>query len=52
MSNASTTTYNSQSVTLGPWLYHSFKYGATTNVADGLELNGFGVYFAPQDAFR
>jgi hypothetical protein len=52
MSNASTTTYNSQSLNLGPWLYHSFKYSATTNIADGLELNGFGVYFAPQDAFR
>lgn len=52
MTNASTTTYNSQSVNLGPWLYHSFKYQATTNVADGLELNGFGTYFAPQDAFR
>jgi hypothetical protein len=52
ISNGSTTHYNSQSVSLGPFLYHSFKYSAVTAVADGLELTGFGMYFVPQEQFR
>jgi hypothetical protein len=52
ISNGSTTHYNSQSVSLGPFLYHSFKYSAVTSVADGLELTGFGMYFVPQEQFR
>jgi hypothetical protein len=52
ITNASSTQYNTQSVNLGPFLYHSFKYSATTNVADGLEITGFGAWFTPQDTIR
>lgn len=46
------TYYNTQSVNMGPFLYHSFKYSQTTNAADGMELTGLGVWFAPQDVIR
>jgi hypothetical protein len=49
---ASTNVYNTQSVLLGPDLYHSFKFSATTNVADGLELTGLGIWYEPQTAIR
>lgn len=44
--------YDTQSVLLGPYLYHSFKYEATTNIADGLELTGMAVYHEPYTAIR
>jgi hypothetical protein len=47
-----TTLYNTQSVTLGPYLYHSFKFSQTTDAADGMELLGFGVYYEPLTTFR
>jgi hypothetical protein len=46
------TLYNTQSVRLGPDLYHSFKFSQTTNAADGLELLGFGLYYEPYTTFR
>jgi hypothetical protein len=46
------TGYNTQSVLLGPSLYHSFKYQATTNIEDGLELTGFGIYYEPYFLIR
>jgi hypothetical protein len=49
---ASTMSYNTQSILLGPDLYHSFKYSATTNVADGLELTGIGIYYEPYNLIR
>jgi hypothetical protein len=52
ITSASTTYYNTQSTQIGPFLYHSLKYTATTNVADGLELTGMGVYFEPQTVIR
>lgn len=52
ITTASTTWYNSQSANLGQFLYHSFKFSASTNVADGLELTGMGVYFSPENVFR
>ena len=44
ITNAASTDYNTQSCNLGSFLYHSFKFSATTDVADGLELTGFGLY--------
>jgi hypothetical protein len=44
---ASTTYYDTQSTILGPWLFHSLKYQATTNVTDGLEMLGLGIYYVP-----
>jgi hypothetical protein len=44
--------YNTQSVLLGPNLYHSFLFQATTNVGDGLELTGFSFYFDVHTAIR
>ena len=44
--------YNTQSVLLGPNLYHSFLFQATTNVGDGLELTGFSFYYEPYTAIR
>ena len=52
ITDASSTRYNTQSVMLGPVLHHSFKYAASTSVADGLELTGMGVYFEPYTAVR
>lgn len=52
ITNAVTTYYNSQSCNLGPFLWHSFKFSATTNCADGLELTGFGTYYESQTTFR
>ncbi len=52
ITSASTTWYNTQSTNLGTFLYHSFKFAATTAVADGLELTGFGVYFATDPTMR
>lgn len=52
ITDASSTRYNTQSVMLGPALHHSFKYSASTSVADGLELTGMGVYFEPYTAVR
>jgi hypothetical protein len=52
ITSGSTTSYNTQSTNLGPFLYHSFKFSATTTVADGLELNGFGTYFTPDTTMR
>jgi hypothetical protein len=52
ITNAPTTQYNTQSTILGPWLYHSLKYQATTNVIDGLELLGLGLYYAPTSVIR
>jgi len=50
--SGSTNYYDTQSVNLGPFLYHSFKYSATTDTADGLELTGMGVYFQPVTTIR
>lgn len=47
-----TTHYNTQSVNLGPFLYHSFKFAQTTNAADGMELTGFGIYYEQQQTMR
>jgi hypothetical protein len=44
--------YNTQSVQLGPYLYHSFKFQATTNIEDGLELTGMAFYHEPYTAIR
>ena len=44
--------YNTQSVLLGPNLYHSFLFQATTNVDDGLELTGFSFYYDKHTAIR
>jgi hypothetical protein len=44
--------YDTQSVLLGPYLYHSFKFQATTNIEDGLELTGFGLYYEPYNIIR
>jgi len=52
ITSASTTHYDTQSTILGPWLYHSLKYSATTNVADGLELLSVGLYYLPQTTIR
>lgn len=52
ITNASTTNYNTQSTNLGPYLYHSFMFSATTDVTDGLELTGFGIYNEPYDVMR
>jgi hypothetical protein len=52
ISSTSTTAYSTQSTNLGNFLYHSFKFGASTSVADGMELTGFGVYFAPDTVIR
>lgn len=52
ISTVPTTFYNSQSVTLGPFLTHSFKFTQTTDAADGLELLGFGIYYEPMTTFR
>lgn len=52
ITNSSTTSYNTQSVNLGNFLYHSFKFSASTSVSDGLELTGFGVYFSPDTTLR
>lgn len=52
ITDASSTYYNTQSVLLGPALYHSFKYSASTSVADGLELTGMGIYYEPYTAVR
>jgi hypothetical protein len=52
ITSASTTQYNTQSTILGPFLYHSLKYQATTNVTDGLELLGTGLYYAPSTVIR
>jgi hypothetical protein len=46
------TGYNTQTVLLGPYLYHSFKYSATTNIEDGLELTGIGIYAEPYTLIR
>jgi len=35
--------------TLGPCLYHSFKFTVTTStVSDGMELTGLGLYYEPK----
>jgi hypothetical protein len=52
ITDASSTRYNTQSVMLGPALHHSFRYSASTSVADGLELTGMGIYFEPYTAVR
>jgi hypothetical protein len=52
ITSAATTNYNTQSTILGNWLYHSLKYSATTNVTDGLELLGIGIYYAPSTVIR
>lgn len=52
ITNEDTTTYNTQSVNLGNFLYHSFKFSASTSVDDGLELLGFGIYYVPDDTLR
>jgi hypothetical protein len=52
ITNASTTHYDTQSTILGPFLYHSLKYSATTNIADGLELLSVGLYYTPQTTIR
>ena len=40
--------YKTQTVQLGPCLYHSFKiYTDVSTVADGMELTGLGVYYKP-----
>ncbi|MDD5006353.1 MAG: LamG domain-containing protein [Candidatus Omnitrophica bacterium] len=44
--------FDSQSLLLGPNLTHSFKFAAGTNVTDGLELTGFGIYYEPYSAMR
>ena len=52
ITNAGSTLYNTQSTNLGTWLYHSFKFSASTSVANGMELTGFGVYFLPDTVIR
>jgi hypothetical protein len=52
ITNGSTTWYDSQSTNLGQFLYHSLKFSASTAVTDGMELNGFGIYYAPDTTFR
>jgi hypothetical protein len=52
ITNAGSAYYNTQSTNLGEFLYHSLKFTATTNVADGMELTGFGVYFTPTTTMR
>ena len=52
ITDAASTFYNSQSVNLGNFLYHSFKFSASTAVADGMEMTGFGCYFLPDTTFR
>jgi hypothetical protein len=52
ITNEESTVYNSQSVNLGPWLFHSLKYSVTSSVADGLEITGIGIYSAPENQFR
>jgi hypothetical protein len=44
--------YNTQSVLLGPNLYHSFLFQAATNIGNGLELTGFSFYYEPYTAIR
>lgn len=50
--NALAYPYDTQSVLLGPFLTHSFKFSAATNVDDGLEMTGFGLWYEPYDAIR
>lgn len=51
--NMATSPYNTQSVNLGPFLYHSFKFStATSSVADGMELVGVGLWVEPYTAVR
>jgi hypothetical protein len=51
--NMATAPYNTQSVALGPYLYHSLKFTASaTTVADGMELLGIGLWVQPQTAIR
>ena len=40
--------YETRECTLGPCLYHSFKFTAiTSTVYDGMELTGLGLYYEP-----
>ena len=42
-----------QSCKLGPYLRHSFKFEAeTSNVDDGMELIGMGLYYTPSELWR
>jgi len=52
ITSASTTFYDTQSTILGPWLSQSLKFQTTTNVADGMELLGVGIYYQPQQTIR
>jgi hypothetical protein len=45
--------YNTQSVYLGPFLYHSLKFTVSAStVTDGMELIGLGLWVEPQTAIR
>ena len=44
--------YDTQSVLLGPCMYHSFKFQQTTNNLHGLEMTGMGVYYEPFTTIR
>jgi hypothetical protein len=50
--NAANATYDTQSVLLGPNITHSFKYSVSSNVADGMELLGLGIWYEPYEAIR
>jgi len=42
--------FDSQSCLMGPYLTHSFKISSTiSSVADGMELQGLGLYFEPYE---
>lgn len=50
--NMATAPYNTQSVGLGPALYHSFKFVHSAATYDGMELTGMGLYIEPYSAMR
>jgi hypothetical protein len=52
ITSASTTFYDTQSTILGPWLSQSLKFQTTTNVSDGMELLGVGIYYEPSKTIR
>jgi hypothetical protein len=52
ITSGGSTFYNTQSTILGPWLTQSLKFQATTNVSDGMELLGVGIYYQPSATIR
>ncbi len=51
--NTATAPYNTQSVAMGPFLYHSLKFTMSdSTVSDGMELIGLGLWVEPYTAIR